>query len=164
VILWDAASHSEASRYSHQRGEIVACFFSPDAELVFLVSSKGEVLTRTIPDFQNRSKQATGYALHVAALSSSGEQLLMGTHEGRLNFVPVEGMRERAICVTAQETHEHRPKLMDRLLGREAMQRVLRCSCPICHVPFEIHAIASDTTVCPDCKKRLHLNTFTLFS
>src|SRR5262249_48362350 len=104
------------------------------------------------------------YKALCAMLSSNGEQLAVGTAEGRLHFVTLDGMPERAICVTARESQESRPKFMDKLFGREALQRVLRCSCPICHVTFEIGQIDPETMICPDCKKRLHVNSFTLNS
>jgi WD40 repeat protein len=162
VVLWDARTQEEAASSTHERNEVVWCGFLPNAELVAYALSKGEVYYKSVPDLQTRRRHDFGEAILCAALPRSGQQLAVGTSDGRILFLAHDDLLEGALCVTPTESHESRPNFFDRLLGRKAVQRVLRCCCPICHRVFEISEPDKQTAVCPDCKRRLHLNEFTL--
>jgi WD40 repeat protein len=162
VILWDAVTHQEKARHTHQRGDIPWCGFTPDAQTLLCVTGKGDVVPKTVPDLQKRRREATGHTVQAAALASRGDFLALGTLEGRVQFMPQEGNAEQPICVTAIESSESRPTFFEKLMGKKNMQRVLRCCCPICHQLFEIEDHARHTAVCPECKRRLHINQFTL--
>ena len=164
VALWDRATNQEVARQTAGPHEIRGCFFSPDAELLFAVPAQGEILTYRVPELASHTGQETGLAVQCASLLPTGEQLALGTDEGRLEFITLDAMADRPICVTAVETHEDRPGFLARLLGRQQFQRVFRCTCPICARLFELKSTDRRTAVCPACKRQLHVNQFTLFA
>lgn len=162
VILWNAATREEKSRYTHQRGDIPWCGFTPDAQTLLCVTAKGEVVPKSVPDLQKRRREVSGHTVQAAALSSTGDYLVLGTMEGRVHFMPQQSNSERVLCVTAIESNEPRTTFFERLIGKKHFERVLRCSCPICHQSFEIVDLERHTATCPECKRRLHVNAFTL--
>lgn len=162
VILWNAATQKEEARYTHARGDLPWCGFTPDAQGLLCVSAKGELMRRSVPDLQKLPTQSTGYEVQSAALSPTGDYLVIGTVSGHVQFHPLPEMAQAPLCVTAIESQESRPTFLEKLLGRDHLIRVLRCTCPICHRVFELHETGRRTAVCPECQRRLHVNPFTL--
>jgi len=162
VILWNAVSHREEARYSHLRGELPWCGFTPDARKIVCVSSKGEVVPKTVPEMQKLPRVHTGHAVQAAALSRPGDYLALGTTDGHVHFLPQPEQADAPLCVTAVESQVTRQTFLQKLLGQQQLIRVLRCTCPLCNQVFDLVEHDRQTAVCPECKRRLHVNSFTL--
>jgi WD40 repeat protein len=162
VSLWDANTRKEEARYTHQRGEMPWCGFTPDAQTLICLTTKGEVVFRAVPDLQSRPRETTGHSVQAAALSPTGDFLALGTTKGRVHFLPQPKNADLPLCVTATESQISRPTFFEKLMGKQHLIRVLRCACPICHQSFELDTLDRHTAVCPECKRRLHVNSFTL--
>ncbi len=162
VIVWDAANQQEAGRHQQEVGEIRGCFFSSDAELLFVICSNGQALVLPVPDLQNESKLETGLNIQAFGISWTGEQMALGTSEGGVHFLRLEATAGRPVYVMPIETQELRPGMLARLLGRKQVRRVIRCTCPLCQQTFELARSDGRTAVCPECKRRLRVNSFRL--
>jgi hypothetical protein len=158
--LWEAETQREVACYEG-REPIQSCFFSPDAEFLVSLSARGEVTLYAVTDINNRSGRATHLAVHCACLAPTGEQLVFGTEAGRLAFLPLGEMAERALCVTPVASHEPREGLFARLFGRP-FRRVLSCRCPVCRHRFKLRDANPDLVGCPKCRRPLRINRFTL--
>jgi hypothetical protein len=161
IILWEAASQREVGRYSGFEGEIHGCFFAPNAELLASISSQGDVILHAVPDFKNRTGQATELGVPCAALAPTGDCLALGTATGEVTLLPLEGMAEQPLCVTPLESHEPRQGILASLRG-QSFQRVLRCVCPVCRQSVPLPDPPTRTVRCPGCRRQLRPNRFTV--
>jgi hypothetical protein len=142
--------------------EMRGCFFSPDGEWVVGVAATGVISCHRVPDLALEDEQQTGLNVHCATLSSTTGQLCLGVDTGQVRFMRLEVLNDCPICVTATVKQEDRTSFFNRLLGRHHTQSVFRCLCPSCHESFELKELDGRTTACPDCHRRLRLNSFTI--
>ena len=160
VILWDAANGQEVARYAEASSDVRTCLFAPDAELLLVVSGEGEITTLTVPELGGAVVEEVGGNIQCAALSRSGDLLVVGTDQGLCHFYPQEAAKDRPLCVTPYEAQENRPGFFQRLLKIEMMHRVLRCVCPICGHHFSHETPANRRPHCPRCRRAVKINDF----
>jgi WD40 repeat protein len=161
VILWDAHRGQEVARYDGAGTDVIACLFSPDAELLFVCSKGGEITTLSVPELGSAVVEETGVNIQAAALSRTGETLVIGTSHGNCHFLPAAGGAGRSLCVTAYETDVNRPGFLRRLLRIEKLHRVRRCRCPICGREFDVEPALPAPRSCPHCGQAVKVNSFT---
>lgn len=161
LVLWHGAEHRQVAQHS-QEDELRTCFFTPDGELLISLWANGELLGHTVPDFEIRIEQPTGVKPLCGGVFCMGAPIAIGAADGRLHFLNFDGLTSGPLWITAIETEQliQPTGLMARLMHKPQAQRILYCTCPICHFVFTLPTNVGQTA-CPSCQRPLRLNRFT---
>jgi hypothetical protein len=162
LVLWEAGERKQVAQHTQEEIELRTCFFTPDGELLVSLWANGELLGHSIPDFDIRIEQQTGLKPLCGDVFCMGAPIAIGATDGRLHFLNFDGLSSGALWITAVETEQtiQPTGLMARLMHKPQVQRILYCTCPICHFVFTLPTNVGQTA-CPSCQRPLRLNRFT---
>jgi WD40 repeat protein len=157
VKLWDVATGQEANSLP-MNSQISACYFLLDAESLVLVDGNGRVTLHKVPLLSIEAELHVGTAVQAGALSPSGAQLALGTADGRMAFVAVEGFEALPLAVTATPSVRVHASMLQRFFGKSTSIPVYRLTCPACRAVFEIpNSHGNRSVACPQCRRSIRI-------
>jgi WD40 repeat protein len=157
--LWDLRERADAGTFM-MAAEVRACFFLLDGKSLATVDAAGKLRLHSLPKLEVTAEAATGRQVQCAALAPSGGQFALGSADGRVHFVPVDGFDNMSLAVTATRSSRRTATRVQRWLGKSRLVHFLLCTCPACRHLFEIPAAEpSPQTVCPNCRRALWVST-----
>jgi WD40 repeat protein len=157
VKLWDIASGQEANSLP-MKAPITACFFLLDAGSLVLVDAHGRLTLHKIPVLSIHSELQVGTAVQTGTLASSGGLIALGTADGRMAFISVEGFDALPLAVTATPSVRVTASRMQRFFGKSTSVPVYRLTCPACRTVFEIPNVSGNrAAACPQCRRSMRI-------
>jgi WD40 repeat protein len=156
IRTWDLDTGSEIATVG-LGAEVVACFYLPDNESIIAVDAAGRLFLMSVPSFQVQCQLQTNLRVMCGDLSPNGTQLALGTADGMVQFVLIEGLESAALLVTPTVTMKEHSTLFGRLLGQTRTTKFYVYTCPGCRAVTELTSLPPMTN-CPKCRRRLRLN------
>jgi WD40 repeat protein len=161
VKLWDIASGQEANSLP-MKAPIMACFFLLDAEALVLADAHGRITLHNIPLLSIQSEGLIGTAVQTGALAPGGDQIALGTADGRIGLIHVEGFDSLPLAVTATPSVRVTANALQRFFGQSTETAVYRLTCPVCRAVFEIPNVKGNrSAVCPQCRRSIRICAIT---
>jgi WD40 repeat protein/DNA-directed RNA polymerase subunit RPC12/RpoP len=160
VRLWDLEQLNEAATVN-LGAEVRSCFYLLDGESVVVADAVGRLFLMGMPTFQVQAQLQTPFKIICGALSPSGEQLVVGSEDGLVHFVALEGFESASLIVTATQNVKQEAGLLDRFFGKTRIKRTYSYTCPACRQSVEASALPTQPVPCPRCQRRLRVNSRT---
>ncbi len=155
VKLWDLVALKETASAT-QFEEIRACCFLRDGKHLVTVDSLGALRLYSVPDLGQISELATHLPTQCAEISPSGGVIAIGSGDGRVYMVMIEGFDESALIVTASQVSRRTQTTLQRLIGKSQVKQTFFCQCPACRQSFELKdGVPSQEINCPSCRRKL---------
>jgi hypothetical protein len=155
--LWDVKAGTETASVS-VGGEVSACLFLLDGESLVAADGRGRLTVHALPSLEKRAELYAGAPILCAQRAPSGAQLALGTNEGLVRFVGIEGLETAPMTVTAARGYRPPTSLFRRLLGHGQPTAFYLCTCPACGRSFELPAEAGERPApCPGCRRPLRV-------
>jgi WD40 repeat protein len=153
--LWDL-HHGREVGCAPLRGEVRACLFLLDAETLLAADAAGRLTLHRVPTLEVVSELESGVPVQCVELSPSGGLLALGSPNGRVSLVAVEGFDSAPLVVTATRSLRAVAGMLSRWLGKVKTTAVYECVCPACRQSFELPGEAPDRpTPCPNCRRHV---------
>ena len=133
--LWELLFFQEAYSLFFS-AEIRGCVFLLDGESLVIVDGNGQLSVHQVPTLQLGEEIPTGKSFQNLTLSPSGAQLALGSDDGLVSFVAVDGFDNRPLAVTAMQSQRPSSNMFHRLLGQHRHVPVYQCVCPVCRFSF----------------------------
>ncbi len=159
VKLWDLPNQSEVGGLILD-GEVRGCFFLPGAETLATVEANGRVRLHTVPDLDTTAELETELAVERGDMSPIGSQLVLGTSDGRVRFVSVEGFENVPLLVNVTQSSRATTTRIQKLMGRQSVTHVFHCTCPACRQQLELRSAKENQAApCPHCRRPLRVRS-----
>jgi WD40 repeat protein len=159
VKLWDLPNGQEAQTLN-LGAEIKSCFFLLDGETLGTVEANGRLRMFSLPNLTLETELDTELGVECSDLAPSGNQLVLGGTDGRVNFIGLTGFEARPLLVTAVPTNRRTATPLQRLFGRSRVSRAFLCTCPACRKPFELaDQLPEQPAPCPNCHRTLRIRS-----
>jgi WD40 repeat protein len=159
--LWDLAGRRQAATLSLGQ-ELRGCWFLLDAQTLIVADAHGRLTVHAVPGLEQQAELATHLAVHCGELSWSGAQLALGSADGHVHLVSVEGFDSSPLVLVAREGTRRSQTMLQRLFGKSQLTYVYQCTCPVCHQALELPtADPSRAVPCPNCRRQLRIAVVT---
>jgi WD40 repeat protein len=157
VFLWDLAYGQKVNSLP-LGAEIRGCYFLLDTETLVVVGAQGRLTLHQLPTLQICDEVETRLPVQAVDLSPSGAQLALGTTEGKVFFVSLDGFDSLPLAVTAVHTFKLESTLMQRLLGQKRAVPFYQCVCPACRAFIEVaEKQKTQPSACPRCRRAIRI-------
>src|SRR5262249_3781098 len=161
VKLWDLQGDCEAGSLVLD-GEVRWCFFLPHGETLGTAEANGRIRLYSLPELEVEMELATGLSVERGDVLPSGEQVALGTSDGRVHFVAIEGFEGTRLFVNAIPSSRQTATPLQRLFGRNHVSHFYQCTCPACRKAVELPQADPDRPApCPHCRRPLRLRAVT---
>lgn len=157
VRLWDLEEMSELATVN-VGAEVRACFFLLDGETVVVADGVGRLFLMAAPSFEVLSQEQTPFRVMCGDLSPMGLKLALGSEEGLVHLVEVEGLDETAFVVTPKQSVREEQTLLGRFFGQTKVTRTYTYSCPSCRQVVESDRLPMQPVPCPRCHRQLRVH------
>ncbi|MBI1913840.1 MAG: hypothetical protein HYS12_03740 [Planctomycetes bacterium] len=155
LLLWDLATRSQVGSIQLSAGAC-GCFFLLDGTSLLTVDAEGSVILFSLPELLPQFQLSVRLPVQCGALSVGGTQLALGSSDGQVRFVAIEGLEDRPLLVTATRSTREMSAGWQRLLGRRRVASVFTCTCPSCRQPIELlETLPTEPVLCPHCRQAL---------
>jgi WD40 repeat protein len=159
VKLWNLEQGADAGTLILD-AEVRGCFFLASDTILATVEANGRVRLHSIPELDNEIELDTGLTVECAALAPTGDRLALGTTDGRLAFIAIDGFENVPLFVTARQTPRVTTTRLRRFFRRNQATHVYLCTCPACRQQVEMnHAVPEQTATCPHCRRPLRVRS-----
>jgi WD40 repeat protein len=155
--LWDLDSLQEVATVNIGV-EIRLCLFLLDAESVVVADAAGRLFLMTVPDFQVLAQLQMPFKVMCGKLSPSGLQLALGTEEGQIHLLAIDGQENAYLVVNPTRSLKERTTILGRFFGTSQMQPIFHYQCPVCRHPIESDTLPTAPVACPCCHRWLRVN------
>jgi WD40 repeat protein len=159
VKLWDLASEAEMGGLILD-GEVRNCFFLPGGEMLATVEASGRIRLHSVPDLETETEIDTNLTVECGDISPTGSHMALGTNDGAMRLVTIEGFEDAPLFVTATQSSRTTATPLQRLLGRRQVKHVYICTCPACRQQVEMpNASPEHRATCPHCRRPLRVRS-----
>ncbi|MGL4554960.1 MAG: WD40 repeat domain-containing protein [Gemmataceae bacterium] len=156
VRMWDLEQMAELATVNIG-AEVRACFFLLDGESVIIADAVGRLFLMTAPAFQVRAQIQTPFRAMSGALSPNGLQIALGSEEGIVHFLDIEGQDEASFVVTATQSLKEESTVFGMLFGGTRTTRKYTYTCPSCRQVVESVTLPPGPVPCPRCHRQLRI-------
>ena len=158
VKLWDLRRGAEA-RSVQLNAEIRGCWCLLDGESAVTASADGWLVLWSLPDFEVRGEYASDIKVMCGDLSPAGSEIALGSEDGNIHFIAIDGAEEAPILVTATASAK-KPGggVLGRILGQGSRRRIYQVTCPACRHTAEIEGLPTEAIRCDVCQRLLRVN------
>ena len=157
VKLWDLRQKTEAHSV-RLKDEVRGCWCLLDGESVVTASADGWIVLWSLPDFEVRAEFASGIKVMCGELSPSGNEIALGSADGFIHLLTIEGIEDSPIRVIPRQTLKPQAGVIGRFLGQQRLRPAYQYTCPACRHTSEVASLPSAPIPCPSCKRLLRLN------
>lgn len=157
VKLWNLRQRTE-QRSVRLNAEVRGCWFLLDGETVATVNADGWMVLWSLPEFEVLTELQTGIRVMCGDLAPSGTQIALGSEDGRIHILAIDGAEKSPVLVTATPTFKPKTGGIARFLGKAKMERAYKYVCPACRHIGEVANLPSQTIPCAACHRPLRLN------
>ena len=158
--LWDLQQMCELATVN-VGAEIRACFLLLDGESAVVADALGRLFLMGVPGFGVVSQlQAPSLAMS-GCLSPNGMSLALGSEDGVVHLVAVEGYEDASLLVPARQTAKQGPGLLGGLFGTTRTTHTFSMTCPACQSLIEKPTLPVGPFACPRCHRRLRASNRT---
>ncbi len=155
--LWDLEGQREAASASLE-SEVRGCWFLQSGDGLIASDANGQLTLHSVPAMEVQNKLLTRLPVQSGALAPSGAQLALGTREGRVHFIAVDGFDTQPLLITATQTTRRVQSVLERLVGKSRLIYAYQCTCPACHQAFEWAEVnPNQPAPCPHCQRPLRV-------
>lgn len=140
--------------------EIRSCLFLLDGESAVVVDATGRLTLHAVPSLEEQTELATELAVQCADLSSSGSQIVLGSADGQVRFLTLDGCDDVPLVVMATHSMQRTASALQKLFGKSKMVHRYRCTCPACRHSFELAngSNLGQPAPCPHCRRNLKVS------
>jgi WD40 repeat protein len=156
VKLWDLRQRTEA-RSVRLKAEVRGCWCLRDGQSVVTVNADGWKVLWSLPDFEVRAELASDIKVMCGSLAPSGTEIALGSVDGFVHLLNIEGIEDNPILVTPTQTLKGKKGMFRRMLGKQ--EPSYQYTCPVCRNTSEVASLPSDSIPCASCKRPLRLKT-----
>jgi WD40 repeat protein len=157
IKVWDLRKRAEV-RSVALNAEIRGCWCLLDGESVVTASSDGWLVLWSLPDFEVQNEFASHIRIMCSDLSPSGSEIALGSEEGHIHFIAVDGLEDAPMIVTPTQTLRPAKGVIGRILGKPRMEPVYQYTCPACRNTAETVRLSSEAIPCGACQRLLRLS------
>ncbi|HWG42080.1 MAG TPA: WD40 repeat domain-containing protein [Gemmataceae bacterium] len=157
VKVWDVQRRAEV-RSVRLSAEVRGCYCLFDGLSVVTVNADGWMVLWSLPDFEVRAELASDIKVMCGHLAPSGQEIALGSEDGRIHIVALEGIEEAPILVTPRQTVKPKSGVFGRLLGKPRFERTYQYTCPACRHTGELTSLPSESISCEACKRLLRVS------
>jgi WD40 repeat protein len=161
IKLWDLRQRAEV-RSVALNAEIRGCWCLLDGESAVTASSDGWLVLWSLPDFQVQNEFASDIKIMCGDLSPAGSDIALGSEEGHIHFVTIDGIEGAPMIVTPTQTQRPARGVIGRILGKPKMERVYQYTCPACRNTAQTLHLPSEAIPCGACQRLLRISAETL--
>jgi WD40 repeat protein len=155
--VWDLAARRQAGSLSLGQ-ELRGCWFLLDGQTLVAADAHGRLTLHAVPGLEMQGELATHRAVQCGDRAPSGAQLALGSPDGHIHLVAIDGFDSAPLIVTAREETRRTQTTLQRLFGKSQVRFVYLCTCPVCHQALELPAADSARPVpCPGCRRQLRI-------
>ena len=155
VKLWDLVTGKETASAT-QFEEIRGCLFLVDAKHLITVDGPGTLRMYSVPGLQAEGELATQLPIQCAELAPSGAVVALGSSNGRVSMVAIEGFDSAPLVVTASQVNRRTQTTLQKLMGKSNLKQTHLCRCPVCRQTFELTgSVPTQEVACPSCHRKL---------
>jgi WD40 repeat protein len=159
--LWDLAGRRQAATLKLGQ-ELRGCWFLLDAQALIVADARGQVTLHAVPGLEQRGELALHLPVQCGELSASGAQLALGSAEGHIHLVSIDGFDSSPLVVQARESSRRSQTMLQRLFGKSQLTYVYTSACPVCHEALELPAAdPAHPVACPNCRRQLRIAVVT---
>jgi WD40 repeat protein len=159
--LWDLAARRQATALKLGQ-ELRGCWFLRDAQALVVADARGRLTLHAVPGLEQRGELTTHLPVQCGDLSPSGAQLALGSADGHVHLVSIDGFDSSPLVVLARETTRRSQTMLQRLFGKSQVHYVYSSTCPVCHAEIELPAAdAAQPVPCPNCRRQLRVAVVT---
>ena len=156
VKLWDLQQR-RAVRSVRQTAEIRGCYSLLDGESVATVNAEGWVVLWSLPEFEVQAEFDSGIKVMCGDLAPSGSQLALGSEDGLIHLLAIDGLEGSPFFVTPTQTLRPKSSMIGRFLGKQKLVRAYQYTCPVCRQTTELTSLPNRTITCAACKRLIRL-------
>jgi WD40 repeat protein len=161
VVLWDREKGQKAGG-TRIHGDVRGCLFLLDGQSLLVIDETGRVSLWQLPQLVETSVLDLAAPVYCAELDPTGSIVAVGTGEGQVCLVAVDGFDQAPLIVTPTRTSRRTATALQRLFGSSTLKRTYQCTCPVCRNTFELPQAAPGLPAgCPHCRRRLRLGALT---
>ncbi len=157
VKLWDLRQRGEV-RSVQQSSEIRGCYCLLDGESIVTVNADGWAVLWSLPELEVQGELETGIKVMCGDLSPSGSQLALGSEDGFIHLLALDGLEDLPVLVTPTQTFRPKKTVLSRFLGKPKMERAYQYTCPVCRHATELSSLPDRTISCSACKRLIRLH------
>jgi WD40 repeat protein len=157
IRLWDLEQMTELATVSIG-AEVRSCTFLLDGESVIVVDNVGRMFLMVAPIFAVVENIQTPFKTLSSALSPTGLQIALGSEDGMVYFLDIEGQQDTPFIVTATPFEkEETPTMLGRLFGGPRVSRQFSYTCPSCRFVIQARSLPTQAVNCPSCGRALRV-------
>ena len=160
VRLWDLQDMAELATVN-VGAEIRACFLLLDGESAVVADAVGRLFLMSVPSFQVIAQLQTPFRVMSGGLAPHGMALALGSEDGVVHLVAVEGYEDASLLVPAKQTAKQAPGLLGGLFGTTRTLHTFNMTCPSCQGVIEKPTLPAGPFACPRCHRRLRASNRT---
>jgi WD40 repeat protein/ribosomal protein S27E len=153
VKVWDVQRGAEV-RCVRMNAEVRGCWCLLDGGSAVTVAADGWMALWSLPDFEVQAELSSDLRPMCGDLSPLGTEIALGSENGRLHFIAIEGMEGVPLMVTPTRTFKPKAGVLGRFLGMQT-QQVYQYTCPACRHTQDIASLPSKPISCPTCRRLL---------
>mgnify|MGYP001445132032 CR=1 FL=1 len=157
VKVWDVQQRAEV-RSVNLNAEIRGCYCLFDGASVVTVNADGWMVLWSLPDFEVQAELASDIKVMCGDLSPSGTEIVLGTAEGLLNIIALDGIDGVPFLVMPRQTLKPKAGVLGRILGKSKIQRAYQYTCPACRHTGELDRLPRESIPCAACKRPLRVS------
>jgi hypothetical protein len=155
--LWSLTDHSEAGA-AILPAEVRGLFLLPDGASFIAADAEGLLTLLSAPGFEVQDQLALDAKIQCCALAPVADQLAVGSDDGWVRFIAIEGFEEAALPVTVTRGVRQTSTGFDRLFGRTRTLPTYRFACPACRSETEeTGSPPGNEFACRACGRRLRV-------
>ncbi|MBY0228875.1 MAG: WD40 repeat domain-containing protein [Gemmataceae bacterium] len=152
--LWDLQQRCELATVNVGT-EIRACLLLLDGESAAVADAAGRLFLMAVPTFEVLGQVQTPFRALCGSLSPNGMSLALGSEDGVVHLVAVEGYEETSLLVPARQTAKQTAGLLGGLFGTTRTTHTFSMTCPACQGMIEKPTLPAGPFACPRCHRRL---------
>jgi WD40 repeat protein len=158
IRLWDLSQRIEL-RSLHLKNEVIGCWCLNDGTSVLTANADGWMVLWSLPDFEVQTELAGNVRAICGDLSPVGNELVLGSEDGRLHFVTIEGVEDAPLLVRPTTTlTKPRTGMFYRILGKQKAECSYRYTCPVCRHTSELPNLPNESIRCAACTRLLRFS------
>lgn len=157
VKVWDVPRRAEV-RSMQLDTEVRGCWSLLDGESAATITADGWMVLWSLPDFEVQAELSSDIRVLCGDLSPAGNEIVLGSEDGHLHFVAIDGTEDAPLLVTPSRMLKPKTGVFSRFLGKQTWQQTYQYTCPACRHTTEVAHLPSASIPCPTCKRLLRVS------